>query len=118
MRTIIAGGRNFNDSDFFIKSIDEVTGIAWNIDEVVSGRAKGADTFGETWAYATKTLIKIFPADWNKYGKSAGLIRNQEMADYADALVAFWDKKSRGTRSMISIAIKQGLYVKVFYYEA
>jgi hypothetical protein len=43
----------------------------------------------------------MFPADWNKFGKSAGHVRNQAMADYADILLAFWDGKSTGTKSMI-----------------
>ena len=57
--------------------------------------------------------IKQFPADWNKYGKSAGYKRNEEMAKYADALIAFWDGKSKGTKHMIDLAKRYGLKVKV-----
>jgi len=60
--------------------------------------------------------IKQFPADWNKYGKSAGYKRNEEMAKYADALIAFWDGKSKGTKHMIDLAKRYGLKVKVVIY--
>ena len=85
------------------------------ITEVVSGCASGADTLGEQWAEAHYHKIKKFPADWEGLGKAAGHIRNDEMANYAGALVAFWDGKSPGTKSMIDKAIRRGLYVKVFY---
>jgi hypothetical protein len=57
--------------------------------------------------------LKIFPAQWSIYGKGAGYIRNREMAQYADALIAFWDGKSKGTKNMIDEAKKQGLIIKV-----
>ena len=52
-------------------------------------------------------------ANWDTFGKRAGYIRNQEMANNADALVAFWDEESKGTRHMIEIAKKQNLAVRV-----
>jgi hypothetical protein len=112
MRTIIAGGRDFNDFTMLCESMDE---IPWVVSEVVSGTAKGADRLGERWA--GDNPVKLFPADWNKHGKAAGHIRNSEMAKYAEALVAFWDGKSKGTKGMIETAVKKGLYVKVFFYE-
>lgn len=114
MKTIIAGGRDFRDYELLSGRMQE---IPWQITEVVSGKAKGADSLGELWATNSKP-IKQFPANWKKHGKAAGPIRNTEMAEYADALVAFWDGKSRGTRHMIETAAKKGLYVKVFFYEA
>lgn len=57
-----------------------------------------------------------FPANWDKHGKSAGHIRNAEMAKYADALVAFWDGKSKGTKGMIDYATRCNLRVKVVRY--
>ena len=72
---------------------------------VISGCARGADSLGELYAktkgYATGKMEERHPADWNKNGKSAGYIRNEQMAEVADALVAFWDGKSRGTANMI-----------------
>lgn len=53
------------------------------------------------------------PADWNKYGKSAGYKRNEQMAIYADACLAFWDGKSKGTKHMIGLAKRHNLRLKV-----
>lgn len=56
------------------------------------------------------------PADWDGKGKAAGYIRNAEMADYADALIAFWDDESRGTGNMIALAQDKGLKVRIISY--
>jgi len=71
------------------------------VTEVVSGCAPGVDQIGIDWAVNEWLPWKEFPADWEKHGKAAGIIRNKEMGDYADALVAVWDGKSRGTAHMI-----------------
>ncbi len=76
--------------------------------------ARGADKLGYDWGKANNIPIAEFPADWNRYGKSAGYRRNVEMAKNADALLALWDGKSRGTRHMIEIAVCQGLKAKIF----
>ena len=60
--------------------------------------------------------VLSFPADWDKYGKAAGYKRNDEMARNADALIAFWDGKSRGTRHMIDLAKKYGLQTRIVGY--
>ena len=83
--------------------------------EIVSGNALGVDKIGEKWGKSLGYKIKLFPANWGRYGKSAGYVRNKEMANYADALIAIWDGKSKGTKHMIDIAKKKGL--KVFVYE-
>ena len=80
---------------------------------VVSGTAKGADTWGEVWASMNKIAIKRYPAQWDVYGKGAGPIRNALMADNADGLVAVWDGESHGTKNMIETAEKRGLRVFV-----
>ena len=90
MKIIIAGGRNFNDFNLLISRMNHYTSQKKDI-EVVSGTARGADKLGEEWAKANDYPITHFPADWKKYGKMAGPQRNQKMAEYADALVAFWD---------------------------
>lgn len=82
----------------------------------MSGHARGADQMGETYAQSKGYDVKIMPADWNRYGKSAGPIRNRAMADVSDVLVAFWDGKSRGTMHMISLARAKGLRVHVVGY--
>ena len=114
MKTIIAGSRDFNDKDLLEASLFS---LPWHIDTVVSGRAQGADKLGELYAYEYNKDIKLFPANWDLHGKSAGYLRNKQMAEYADALVAFWDCKSKGTKHMIDLAVDHGLYVKVVKYE-
>jgi len=79
----------------------------------VSGTARGADQLGERYAKERGYFIQRFPADWNAYGKAAGYIRNRKMAEYADALIAFWDGKSRGTLNMISLAKECGLQIRI-----
>lgn len=84
--------------------------------EIVSGTARGADRLGERFAHEFGCKLKQFPADWSK-GRQAGMLRNIEMGNYADALVAFWDGKSRGTKFMIDYAKKKKLKVKVIRYD-
>lgn len=102
-KVIVAGGRDFEDYDFLRDSIYKFFGDYIEQDrlEIVSGGAKGADSFATQFADIHWCAYKEFPADWDNYGKSAGAIRNAEMAEYADALIAFWDGQSRGTANMI-----------------
>lgn len=108
MKTIIAGSRSFNNYE----RLKEVC-TAYSISEVVSGTARGADQLGERYAEEEGIPVKRFPADWAKYGKRAGYLRNEEMAAYAEQLIAFWDGESRGTKHMIDLAERYGLKVKV-----
>lgn len=119
IKVIIAGTRDFNDYDFLKKNVDYfLQGINPNNEEIeiVSGNARGADKLGERYAKEHNLPVKLFPANWDKYGKRAGYLRNQEMANYSDVLIAFWDEKSKGTKHMIDIAKKQGLTVIVVGY--
>lgn len=81
--------------------------------EIVSGAARGADALGERYAAERGLAVKQFPADWDRYGRSAGYRRNAEMAEYADAAVVFWDGKSKGSKHMINLAKEKGLPVRV-----
>lgn len=117
LRVIIAGGRDFNNYELLKKTTNEFLS---NFDEepcIVCGRARGADTLGEKFAREYGYKIRYFPADWNTYGKAAGFIRNTEMADNADALIAFWDGKSSGTKHMIETAQRKHIDVHVEMYE-
>ena len=115
-KIIVCGGRDFNDYNLFKNSMDKILEYFKNHKYTnitfVSGHAKGADLCAEQYAYENNINIKVFPADWNKYGKSAGIIRNRVMLDYiiddSNAMpfvVAFWDLKSRGTGNMIEQAM-------------
>ena len=115
IKVIIAGGRNFDDFNKLCQVCDEFLQDQNKV-EIVSGAYKGADLLGERYAAKRNYPIKQFPADWRRYGKSAGLKRNTEMAAYADALIAFWDGESKGTKHMIELATQTGLIVKVIYF--
>ena len=118
IKVIIAGTRDFNDYDFLKKNVDYfLQDLNPNKIEIVSGNARGADKLGERYAKEHNLPVKLFPANWDKYGKRAGYLRNQEMANYADVLIAFWNEKSKGTKHMIDIAKKQDLTVIVVGYE-
>jgi hypothetical protein len=110
MKTIIAGSRHITSPAVLEEAIARAR---WPITEVVSGGARGVDRLGEQWASANNLPCKIFPAQWSTYGKSAGPIRNAEMARYADALIALWDGESRGTKNMIDLAKKHRLLISV-----
>lgn len=114
-KVIIAGGRDFHNTTWSFDKIDAILASKEDI-EIVSGGANGADKVGEAYAVARELKLSRFPADWNKYGKSAGYKRNTQMAHYADALIAFWDGESKGTKHMIDIATQLGLKVRVIRY--
>jgi hypothetical protein len=103
MKTIIAGSRNINNYSLLCRVMKDVP---WEITEVVCGKARGVDTLGERWAHEHGIPVKEFPADWDTHGKAAGPIRNKQMAEYADALVALRLNKSAGTTHMINTMIK------------
>jgi hypothetical protein len=115
MKVIIAGSRYFNDYEILCRYCDHVLQDQTNI-EVVSGTARGADQLGEKYATERGYNITKFPADWDKYKKAAGYIRNEEMAKYADALIAFWDGNSKGTEHMINLAKKYNLKIRICDY--
>ena len=113
-RVVVAGSRNFQDKELLFSKLDFFLQNQRPEEiEIVSGMAKGADTMGEEYARARGLKIKRFPAEWKKFGKGAGYRRNEQMAAYADALVAFWDGHSPGTRHMISLCKEKGIQVRV-----
>ena len=115
-KIIVAGGRKFQDYEFLERVMDVVVGEDTDI-EIVSGTARGADSMGELYAQNKGFKLTRFPAKWKEFGRSAGPIRNEEMAEYADELAAFWDGKSTGTKHMVRYAGKLGLEVRLFFYD-
>ncbi len=116
MKVIIAGGRDFCNKVMLIEALKHFTMEYGDITEVVCGMADGADTLGMLWANFMDIPVKKFPADWGKYGNSAGPIRNKEMANYADALIAFWNRKSKGTLDMINKGRDKKIIVVIVEY--
>lgn len=116
MNIIIAGSRTILNKYIINKAIfNGINKIKPNIlkefnkNIIFSGHANGVDKEGESWAKSFGLPIKIFPAEWEKYGKKAGYIRNKQMIDDADALIAIWDGKSKGTKITIDLATKKGI---------
>lgn len=119
-KVIIAGSRGFSNYKLlrekcnkFLREKRKECNII-----IVSGHARGADSLGEKYAQDEGFDLEIYPAQWKKFGKAAGFRRNEQMADVADALIAFWNGKSHGTKHMIDIMKEKNLLVKVVDYEA
>ena len=110
-RVIVAGSRTFIDRYVLEDALDGL--YANKHIRVVCGEAKGADRMGKRWAKSRGIPVKSFPADWDNRGKSAGPKRNSGMAEYAHALVAFWDGRSRGTADMINKALDRKLEIHI-----
>ncbi len=108
MQVIIAGGRNIHDYyillDCIVKSKFDITSIS-------CGCCSGVDELGRRWARQNQIPVKFFPAEWKKWGRKAGPIRNKEMAVASDALILLWDGKSRGSLNMFYAAKNYGLKV-------
>lgn len=117
-KVIVAGSRDFNKYQLLERElINFLRGRKPSEVQIVSGTARGADKLGERFATEKGCSLAGFPADWDRYGKSAGYRRNADMAKYSDACVCFWDGKSRGTKHMIDLAEKEGLEIKVVRYD-
>ena len=136
LRVIIAGGRSFDDyQKLKTESLKAITSIIKNatgqdktkkeLITIISGCANGADKLGERFATECQLNIKAFPANWDRYGRRAGYMRNVEMAEYAigkenneayGALIAFWDGQSKGTKHMIDTAKKMKIETHIINY--
>lgn len=117
-RVVIAGSRTFQDYNLLSAKCEEILGDRMGTYDItiLSGGAKGADQLGERFAKEHNLDIEYHKADWKAFGKRAGLIRNSAMAENADALIAFWDGSSRGTKHMIDCAYQNGLVVNIVNY--
>lgn len=113
---IIAGTRTFLDYDLLCSKCDRFFSRI-KPTAIICGEACGADKLGKRYAEEHDIPVMSFPADWDKYGKVAGYIRNKQMAAHADALIVFWDGKSKGTRNMITIAKENGLQCRIVLYK-
>jgi len=109
MKVIIARSRNFSNYQILKKECAQFLQKQKSIKIISEGHYKGADKLGEQYAKEKELILARFPAEWDKYGKAAGPKRNKEMAIYANALIVFWDGKSRGTKNMIQHAKQNGL---------
>ena len=113
MRVIIAGGRDIavsdDEMDMYVDEWERIHGT--RLRSVVCGMARGVDTSGRNWAERRGVPVWQYPADWDTHGRSAGPIRNREMAENADGLILVWDGTSRGSASMLSLAREHKLRI-------
>jgi hypothetical protein len=114
MKIAIIGSRSFNDLDYAYDKFEQFFGTyrdaceyhkgEWDIEAIISGGAKGADSIAEKIADITKIELIVFLPDWNKYGKGAGFIRNEKIISECDVVLAFWDGSSHGTAHSLKLA--------------
>jgi hypothetical protein len=109
-RVLVCGSRHFTD-----RKLLEATLQQFAIEEIIEGGAFGADTLAREWAFAHKIPVMEFMADWGKYGRAAGPLRNKRMLDEAkpDLVIAFMAKGSKGTKNMVQQAAKAGVKTHV-----
>lgn len=116
MKVAVVGGRNFSDFELLNQVLSKINSNK-TITLIVSGGAKGADSFANAWAEAMKIPTMIFLPDWDKFGKSAGYKRNHQIIMEAECCVAFWDGESKGTKSSIDLAKSKNMPLKIIMYK-
>lgn len=124
LKMIVNGSRGFSNYVYLrdaLKELFMIKGYNPTQVEIISGGARGADQYAIRFATEYNLKLKIMNADWGVHGKRAGIIRNQEMLDYATSdpndkamLISFWDGQSKGTKHMIDIAQKAGIDIRLY----
>jgi YspA, cpYpsA-related SLOG family len=112
LKIIVAGSRDFNDYELLEEKLNFYIGEHQDV-EIISGMARGADRLGEKYAREKSLKLQKFLANWGKYGKNAGYLRNEEMARYASHAIIFWNGKSKGTAHMIELCKKYKINYRV-----
>lgn len=116
MRLAVVGTRWFEDFDKLVEILDKLRELK-EIDVIISGGAEGVDSMAEHYAEVNGIPTEIYHAEWDKYGKGAGFIRNKTIWDNSDMGLAIWDGKSKGTSHSFDIARKQGKILYVYNYK-
>ena len=116
-RIVIAGCRDYTNYIQAKQYIERAISNIKNEFELifVSGGADGADALGERYAKEIGYKLEVYPAQWKRYGKKAGPLRNKQMAEISDYVICFWDGQSRGTKSMIDEAKSLNRPIKVYF---
>ena len=108
MQVAVIGSRGFDDYELVSKTLSNI-----DITLLISGGAKGSDSLGERYANENNIETLIFKPDWEKHGKAAGMIRNTDIVNNAELIIAFWDEISKGTKDSITKAKKLGKKILV-----
>lgn len=106
----VVGSRNFDDYHYLVQVLNR-----YNFLNIVSGGAEGADQLAESYAIDHNINFQEFLPDWDKYGKSAGPRRNQQIVEASDELIVFWDGKSKGAKSTINLARQMKVPVHIYW---
>lgn len=114
MKLAVVGSRSFCNEEKLENTLESIKD---RVTMVVSGGAKGADSLAESWAKKNGIPTTVFKPDWQKYGRGAGVVRNRDIISNCDECVAFWDGKSKGTKSSIDLCKKLNKKVTVISYE-
>jgi hypothetical protein len=101
MRVGIVGSRDYPNLDQVERYVAELPPVGYT---VVSGGARGVDRAAEASARRHRLGLDVMKADWDTYGRRAGMLRNAQLVESVDLLVAFWDGQSRGTKNAIDHA--------------
>lgn len=116
MKLAIIGGRDFSDYSLLCNVAGKFFDNDGDIDLIVSGGAKGADSLGARYANANRIPLLEYKPDWEKHGKAAGMIRNKDIINEADVVLAFWDGVSKGTANSLGLAKRSKKPTMIIYY--
>lgn len=113
MRLAVIGSKEFNDYEKLRSVLDKITGIT----AIISGAAPGADALAARYAAEHNLKLLEFPPDQEKHGTVANHVRDRQIVENCDRLIAFWDRQCAGTKYTIDYAQKQQIPVKITYFE-
>jgi hypothetical protein len=118
LKLIVFGGRDFDDYPLLDETLTALSNTIYHdvAISIVTGMAKGADALAVQFAKEHNIKLYEFPANWDKYGKRAGYLRNEEMAAFSNGLLAFWDGESKGTKHQIETMLAMGKPVTTMKY--
>lgn len=118
-KLLVCGSRGIIDKSWIKTQIESYW--YWNLAcyekvTIIEGAARGVDTIAKEYAQENGWLLEEYPAEWDKYGKSAGYIRNEIMVKAADEVLILWDGESKGTKHDIDLCEKHNKPYKVLIY--
>jgi hypothetical protein len=117
-KVAIIGSRGFTDYVAFCEALrpfNDNQCYGWPWTEVISGGARGVDSLAAQWAAEEGLKLTELKADWDRYGKRAGFLRNVDIIAAADMVIAFWDGVSKGTKHSIGLAHKARKPILIIY---
>lgn len=120
-RVLVAGSRGFNNYEDFCDSLESAIDLKLMREDgcFISGKAsRGADAMIIRWCKEHQILCREMPADWDTHKKSAGYIRNADMAKVCSGAIIFWDLLSPGTKNMVDLCTINKIKNTVFVFDS